>query len=451
MCVTSSLTWSSQIVTLPHLSWQTDEELKTATSINRGASSVEGDVEASIETETESGTGNVEVIRKGPKEHGLEKKMGDVENGFQAKEETENGYTEGETPGIADNNLQVQEETEINTNMKLGGGKDSILSNNNKTDEHLSDLRNVEENITINKNVENEDQIESQSPARENFEEQELSADDSNFLEELSSTSFAQSISSDDTEESDWSFLTQLADRQRNDSDTSDSDHKLRKVSLSTEGDNEADAFHSYINYGLDDEDILEALTNPPPPTGAAQIPEDAPHLDTIAESDESGEDDDNEKKITMPSQMKSNFSGGMLNLQDISSDGSKEVDLTLDLEESDNAVRDKYPEEKEEEEEDSEEHNDGGSSSHESPGGDISKSQDGGKEQQDTAAITKGVQRRLKKGRIDKRKNVKPIFLSEDLRTFNNPISYLGGPNITYDEDAASKRDSMISITSLD
>ncbi|KAK7082020.1 hypothetical protein SK128_004253 [Halocaridina rubra] len=62
-------------------------------------------------------------------------------------------------------------------------------------------------------------------------------------------------------------------------------------------------------------------------------------------------------------------------------------------------------------------------------------------------------IHRRLKKGRITSKESAKPIFLSENIRTFNNPISYLGGPTIEYDEGeggSRSRNDSLTSLTSI-
>ncbi|XP_045118187.1 neurofilament heavy polypeptide-like [Portunus trituberculatus] len=68
---------------------------------------------------------------------------------------------------------------------------------------------------------------------------------------------------------------------------------------------------------------------------------------------------------------------------------------------------------------------------------------------------------RRRRKGRVTREKQ-SPVFLSEGVRTFSNPVSYFGGPNIKYEEEdggaaaggsdgGAESRLSIISNVSLD
>ncbi|CAL4069522.1 unnamed protein product [Meganyctiphanes norvegica] len=68
------------------------------------------------------------------------------------------------------------------------------------------------------------------------------------------------------------------------------------------------------------------------------------------------------------------------------------------------------------------------------------------------SCSLDKQVKRRSKKGIIVQGPSLKPVFLSGDMRSFNNPISYLGGPTIVYPngDEEDKRRDSTTSLSSI-
>ena len=151
--------------------------------------------------------------------------------------------------------------------------------------------------------------------------------------------------------------------------------------------------------------------------------------LDPISEQDESEEEEkkniEDARKISIPSLYKSKLSSGIDNLSALGDEGAEEGHSTSE----------------DEVQKDTEEPPDEGAAV-----GDTSK------------------RRRRRKGHVTREKH-SPIFLNEGVRTFSNPISYFGGPNIMYEEEEGDggeggegggegggrQRDSIISITSLD
>ncbi|XP_068217367.1 axotactin-like isoform X2 [Palaemon carinicauda] len=382
----------------------------------------------------------------------------------------------------------------------------------------------------------------------------EQSKDEPKFYEDLPTSSAVERISPADLTEEDLFMLKQWSEKQRS---RSEGDCNYSKVSFSSDTDDDpsSSTYQSYINYGLDDSDIMQDLTDPPHLVGHFIPHDDAAHLAPIQESDETDEEEDlvTEKKVVMPSLLKSNLSAGMFNLNDISSGSREELDVTnegsRDEEESDQQTKDigkseevreikddveltmveretelpsgsqnktvqlnsseaceieqlhitedetekdkpekhlivednRTPTSKSEDKEEqllivegNTELTSKGEDSVEQPSSKNDQSietqdkadqpagkdsehlgRSGEEDQQSGASTTnRGSDGRLKKGKITKDKKDKPIFLSENLRTFSNPISYLGGPTIVYDEDAGegrSRQNSLTSITSLD
>ncbi|KAK7082019.1 hypothetical protein SK128_004252 [Halocaridina rubra] len=325
----------------------------------------------------------------------------------QISKATVKRHSEGDVTSVEDSSIVVQERPSGNHNSEL----------------HDTDSRSIFESTERQEPPENM----KQSTTGDSFcEENSYNPGD------FSLSSYDQSFKSEDMDESDLSLLTQLSERPRS---YSEGDTNQMRVSFnSDEGDSDSNTYHAYINYGIDD-DIMEDLTDLPHKTAHTHKLDEVPHLDTIQESDESDEYDEEEEKMTMPSTMKSKFSTGMLNLQDISSDGTDETSaLVVDPETaSDNCNSEKCISVEQE-----------------------SSSKSSGEEKdqlQDKPTDTRS-QKRLKRGKIADKKSASPVFLAENLRTFSNPISYFGGPTIEYEENEGggrSRNDSLASNTSLD
>lgn len=517
------------LVILPHLSRQTMAELEAPSVIACDGSSVELDAATKPEPKTLS-TGNV----------------GRASTGLVLEQETKTGSRENVPLSVTDkeNGAEGRE-----TFLKNGEGERNLLLEN---EEHT--LMSAEEKP-----------IEVKKDLGTGVKEQQIT-------DELTD---ADKRTSQDFTEDDLYLLKQWSEKQRS---HSEGDASLYKVSFSSDADDDL-TYHTYINYALDDSDVMQDLTDPPHLAGHMIHHDDTAHLAPIQESDETDEDEmDSDKTIAMPSLLKSNLSAGMLNLNAISSDSREELDVATagkgedekseepsnedadikretstgderePFDESAQLIKDEqtrqptmkgdretdqmiptdnHNEEKllavedntilPSNEEDKleqqltvegdtelpsedveqllivEDHTDipskeqqliaEGDTELTSKGEDQQEQQPGdkglptktenevdrpiGKDSEErlvrpgeegqpsgASAADGEIDGRLRKGRITKGKKDSPIFLSENLRTFSNPISYLGGPTIEYDEETREGRvrqDSLTSITSLD
>lgn len=155
--------------------------------------------------------------------------------------------------------------------------------------------------------------------------------------------------------------------------------------------------------------------------------------LDPISEHDESEEEKEKEeegtRKISLPSLFQSKFSSGVNNLSALPGDDNAAQHHSTSEDEAQNTTKDE-------------------------PDAALDAAQ------KDAASGgTSKRKRRRKKGRVT-REQQSPIFLAEGVRTFSNPISYLGGPNIKYEEEegdggggegSRQRNDSIVSTASLD
>lgn len=204
----------------------------------------------------------------------------------------------------------------------------------------------------------------------------------------------------------------------------------------------------TYVNlYQGDDINLLNTGVSP------RCSPGNLTPLDPISEQDESEEDKDKDgdtpRKTSLPTLFKSNLSSGVDNLSALSGedDDAKEqpssddeaLKDTKDAKDEPDAVPEAKPEATPE------------------PAPEATP-------EVPHEEATKGSvkrRRRRKKGRVTREKE-SPVFLNEGVRTFSNPISYFGGPNIKYEEEDAGagaaggdeggeSRLSVISNVSLD
>lgn len=203
------------------------------------------------------------------------------------------------------------------------------------------------------------------------------------------------------------------------------------------------------LTYDEESKDVLDHQHELPGDLEGAIGGETTP-LEPISEQDESDEDD---TAASGPGLFKSKLSSGMTNLSSIGSDrttGEHSPQLEHREEESlESATRVKEEDKSDQSLNSSSDE----SSSNES-------SQEGHPADESQAAATTSRQpgakstRTRRTGRVTKTKK-NPIFLSEAMRTFSNPISYLGGPNIEYEgqeeQTTRTRNDSVCSTTSLD
>lgn len=279
---------------------------------------------------------------------------------------------------------------------------------------------------------------------------------DSFLPEELSMISIERRPDPEELEEADWSLITQWSSRDRG-SDSDDANEGDGEVwprrGSPVEGNGQRASSSTYTKFG----DEITFDSPPLTPREVVDIKYDSSTpLDPISERDES--DDEGEAASEGgPSKMKLKLSTAMNDLLTIGQDDSTADDSVR----SDAAEIAGAEEGKEEGDTDVDEEESGSSSESEDEGKDekdIEKDdrktpaeeagkQAGGETQEE------GPKRRTKRGRITKKKKASPIHLSGALRTFSNPISYLGGPNIEYEEvkEGRERQDSVTSITSLD
>ncbi|XP_064112749.1 axotactin-like isoform X4 [Macrobrachium nipponense] len=537
---------------------KTMAELEAPSVIACDDSSVELDAATKPEPKTQS-TGNVGSASTGlVLEQETETKTGSKENVLLSVTEKENDAEGRET---------LLQNSERERNLLLKNEENTLLSEEETSSE-------------VNKDIDTDVKecgLEGKEVAVHTSEKQGLK--DQQITDELTD---ANKRTSQNFTEDELDLLKQWSAKQRS---RSEGDASLYKVSFSSDDADDDPTYHTYINYALDDSDVMQDLTDPPHLAGPLIHHEDAAHLAPIQESDETDEDDlDSDKKISMPSLLKSNLSAGMLNLNAISSDSREELDVTTvgkgegekseepsnedteirreistgderePLHESAQLIKDEQTrqptmkdgreaeemipidslneekllivengtilpsneedkieqllivegntelppkdveqllivedhtdilpkgEEKAEQllivegdteltskdDEDQEERQPGeeglplkteievdrpiGKDSEENP---VKPGEEG--QPSGASATDREIDGRLKKGRITKGKKDSPIFLSENLRTFSNPISYLGGPTIEYDEDTRegrTRQDSLTSLTSLD
>ncbi|KAK3867352.1 hypothetical protein Pcinc_027184 [Petrolisthes cinctipes] len=160
--------------------------------------------------------------------------------------------------------------------------------------------------------------------------------------------------------------------------------------------------------------------------------------LEPISEGDESDEDDAAAPELHL---FKSKLSSGITNLSTIGSDLRTEELSHLQYGEEE-PLESTTTKEKDET---------GNKSSNDESSSDESSRKDRHPYEDPTTSPT----RSRRTGRITKTKK-SPVFLSEAMRTFSNPISYLGGPNIEYEgqeeqQGTRSRNDSVCSTASLD
>ncbi|XP_050693160.1 axotactin-like isoform X4 [Eriocheir sinensis] len=232
----------------------------------------------------------------------------------------------------------------------------------------------------------------------------------------------------------------------------------------------------TYLNYVQDDFGGLD-LDNLGSAAARAS-PGSVTPLDTISEQDESEDEKDEEKprKISLPMLFTSKLSSGMTNLTALSGDEDAAQGRPTSEDEAQNAkedntnpdAEDKNAEDKNAEEKNATESESSSETETESdkeettPDATPAASPDAARETPAEEAPVK--RRRRKKGKVTRKKQ-SPIYLGSGGRTFSNPMSYLGGPSIQYEEEEGEgegeeeggrrgsryHRDSIASITSLD
>lgn len=195
--------------------------------------------------------------------------------------------------------------------------------------------------------------------------------------------------------------------------------------------------------------------------------------LDPISEQDESDEEkekDENEstRKISMPTLFQSKFSSGITNLSELpgdenaaqehsTSEGEAEEDTKDEPDAAPDVVPDVGPDAAPESA--SEPVTEPATEPTPDPATEpLNKAAEKG----EAGGSTKKRKRRRKKGHVTGEKQT-PIYLAGGVRTFSNPISYFGGPNIEYEEEEGDggggggggggrqRNDSIVSTTSLD
>ncbi|XP_042204036.1 uncharacterized protein LOC121853752 isoform X3 [Homarus americanus] len=267
----------------------------------------------------------------------------------------------------------------------------------------------------------------------------------------------------EDILDGDWSLVNQLS---LTSGSTSDGETSHRRAgSPVSDGDESGEGgTPTYLNYIQDDDVCLE---NPVLMSGEdSDIVHSAPTLDTISEQDESEDDDESGTGDKMPSMLNSKFSAGMSHLNTIAEDGTTDDTSQMDTESDcaragesnfdsreDSELTSKEIR-KGEEEKEQEEENEGKEQYEEDDDDDDEEEEEEEGQREEATGKDRKVSRRLKKGHISRGKKLNPVYLSENLRNFNNPISYFGGPDIEYDEDSEGNRsrtESLTSVTSLD
>ncbi|KAK4313149.1 hypothetical protein Pmani_015490 [Petrolisthes manimaculis] len=195
------------------------------------------------------------------------------------------------------------------------------------------------------------------------------------------------------------------------------------------------------VEYNQESQDIMDGQHGLSGQDLEGAIGGEGTPLEPISEEDESDEDDAATPELHL---FKSKLSSGITNLSTIGSDLRTEEPSHL-----------QYGEEEPLESTTTKEKDETGnkSSSNDESSSDES-SRKGRHHPHEDPTTTPTRSRRT--GRITKTKK-SPVFLSEAMRTFSNPISYLGGPNIEYEgqeeeqQGTRKRNDSVCSTTSLD
>lgn len=286
--------------------------------------------------------------------------------------------------------------------------------------------------------------------------------------EELSMISIEQRADPEELEEADWSIITQWSSRDRG-SDSDEGDDGVREVGQRrgspVEEDGQQGVTSTYRRLG----DEITFDSPPLTPREEVDIKYDSTTpLDPISEKDESDEDSEAASKA-VPSRLKAKLSSAMNDLLSIGQDDSAADDsVQSDAAETAGAEEEAGKADEEEERSKSADEGSKGSSESEEESGSSSETGEGDKDAEKDANRTpaedgnarasgeppkEGEKKRTKRGRITKKRKASPIHLAGALRTFSNPISYLGGPNIEYEEvrEGRERQDSVTSITSLD
>lgn len=288
--------------------------------------------------------------------------------------------------------------------------------------------------------------------------------------EELSMISIERRADPEELEEADCSLITQWSSRDRA-SDSDDGNDGVREAGprrgSPVEEDDQQAVSSTYKRLG----DEITFDSPPLTPREEVDIKYDSTTpLDPISEMDESDEDGEAASEA-VPSRMKSKLSSAMNDLLSIGQDDSaaddavpSEATEAAGVEEKEKAVE----EEESGSRSKSADEGSGGSSESEEESGSDSESDEGDKDTEKDVKRTPAEgddaqasgeppkereKKRAKRGRISKKKKASPIHLAGALRTFSNPISYLGGPTIEYEEvkEGRERQDSVTSITSLD
>ncbi|XP_047491235.1 aspartic and glutamic acid-rich protein-like [Penaeus chinensis] len=378
-------------------------------------------------------------------------------------------------------------ESEGNQNNEKGGNKDDVTPPViviSRADAEDVDEEKAKDNVYIENSSEGDGdpKEDTQKDHRDESEEEvkrkgEEAADDdgknrklsgSILPEELSMISIEQRADPEELEEADWSLITQWSSRDRV-SDSDEGDDGVREVGQRRgspiEEDGQQGVSSTYRRLG----DEITFDSPPLTPKEEVDIKYDSTTpLDPISERDESDEDGEAVSKAA-PSRLKAKLSSAMNDLLSIGQDDPAADDSVLsDAAETADAEEETGKADEEEERSQSVGEERGGSSESEEESGSGSESGKGDKDTERDANRTpaedgnarasgeppkEGEKRRTKRGRITKKRKASPIHLQGALRTFSNPISYLGGPNIEYEEvrEGRERQDSVTSITSLD
>lgn len=212
----------------------------------------------------------------------------------------------------------------------------------------------------------------------------------------------------------------------------------------------------TYVNlYQGDDISLLNTGVSP------KCSPGNLTPLDPISEQDESEEDKDKDgdtpRKTSLPTLFKSNLSSGVDNLNALSGEDDDAKEQSSSDDEASKDTKDAKDEPDALPEAKSEANPEPAPEATPEPAPEATP-------EVPQEEATKGSvkrRRRRRKGRVTKEKE-SPVFLNEGVRTFSNPISYFGGPNIKYEEEDAGagaaggdeggeSRLSVISNVSLD
>nr|XP_045615299.1 uncharacterized protein LOC123768669 isoform X4 [Procambarus clarkii] len=227
-------------------------------------------------------------------------------------------------------------------------------------------------------------------------------------------TEFNERTEPEGMSEEDWSLLNQQINR-----DDNSENMKTDRAVIPESEDNNSE---SYLTFGRDDDISLE---DPGVTHRDATEAESGVNLGSVSERDES---DKETEAISMPSRRKENPSS--------EKESEKEINYQ-------NVADDKFSEDRE--------------SSQEHKEKEKGKEDDRGQEEEEesgNAPEKKTASNRSNKGHIVRGKKLNPVFLADNLRTFSNPISYLGGPSIEYEEGgqgSRSRSESLTSTSSLD